>query len=264
VKFCRGLGLIADTAEPSTSLRDERNPQGIVADIRRLSWCASQVRARLSTSYWRAVADMQRQLQDALAAREEPRAVLDQLLLCLAALGGFALDDMTQDAGWRLLRVGRRLERLQFASGLLAAHLASDAATHAAHIEWLLEAYDSIRVYRSRYVVSPRLAPLVDLLVRDSEHPRALCHLSQGIEQDLTALAHSLNTFCEDALQAPLPVLTDDSLLVLEGDDPLSKAERQALATRLRALASDAGRLSDRLSLRHFSHISLDSQALAI
>ena len=64
---------------------------------------------------------MQRRLQQ--AASDEPREVLDQLLLSLAALAGFALDDMTQDQGWRLLRAGRRLERLQFSAWLLAQHL---------------------------------------------------------------------------------------------------------------------------------------------
>jgi uncharacterized alpha-E superfamily protein len=202
-------------------------------------------------------------LQQALAAREEPRAVLDQLLLSLAALAGFALDDMTQDAGWRLLRIGRRIERLQFVAGLLAQHLASDSATRQGHIEWLLEAYDSIRVYRSRYVVAPRLGPMLDLLVRHAEHPRALTFLWSAIAQDLTALAASLGSNGAEALEEVIPELTDSELLTLDGDGQDASNARQSLATRLRALASSAGELSDRLSMRHFSHISLDLHALA-
>ena len=38
---------------------------------------------------------------------------------------------------------------------------------------------------------------------------------------------------------------------------------RDAMAGRLRSLAWAAGLLSDRLSLRHFSHITLDVHALA-
>ena len=64
---------------------------------------------------------------------------------------------MTQDEGWRLLRIGRRLERLQFVARLLAQHLASAAATHQSHVEWLLDACDSLSIYRPRYVVAPRL-----------------------------------------------------------------------------------------------------------
>jgi uncharacterized circularly permuted ATP-grasp superfamily protein/uncharacterized alpha-E superfamily protein len=263
VKFCRDLGVIAIDGDPTLSLRDDRNPQGVVADVRRLAWCASQVRTRLSASYWRAVNEMQRRLQDSVAAREEPRAALDQLLLSLAALAGFAFDDMTQDEGWRLLRVGRRLERLQFAAGLLAQHLASEWATRQSHVEWLLEAYDSSRIYRSRYVVAPRLGPMLDLLVRDSEHPRALAFQWRAIARDLEILATSLGITGEMGLDEAIPQLTDAKLMALESDGAEAVQARQSMAERLRALSWAAGQLSDRLSLRHFSHITLDAQALA-
>jgi uncharacterized alpha-E superfamily protein len=263
VKFCRDLGVIAIDADPAASLRDERNPQGVLADVRRLGWCASQVRTRLSASYWRAVNEMQRRLQDSVAAREEPRTALDQLLLSLAALAGFAFDDMTQDEGWRLLRVGRRLERLQFAAGLLAQHLASEWATRQSHVEWLLEAYDSTRIYRSRYVVAPRLGPMLDLLVRDSEHPRALAFQWRAIARDLETLATSLGITGEMGLDEAIPQLTDAKLMALESDGAEAVQARQSMAERLRALRWAAGQLSDRLSLRHFSHITLDAQALA-
>ncbi|HVN43360.1 MAG TPA: circularly permuted type 2 ATP-grasp protein, partial [Steroidobacteraceae bacterium] len=211
VATCRGIGLIPANAEPTASLRDERNPQGIVADVRRLAWCASQVRGRLSSGYWRAVSDMQRRLQDGLTSREEPRAVLDRLALSLAALAGFSLDDMTQDAGWRLLRIGRRLERLQSGAGLLAQYLTWAAATRQRHVEWLLEANDSMRVYRSRYAIVPQLGPALDLLLRNTEHPAALAFLSRALARDLAALAVALgaafNETAEDALEECVPHL---------------------------------------------------------
>jgi uncharacterized circularly permuted ATP-grasp superfamily protein/uncharacterized alpha-E superfamily protein len=263
VKFCRDLGVMAIDGDPVASVRDDRNPQGVIADVRRLAWCASQVRTRLSASYWRAVHDMQRRLQDSIAAREEPRTTLDQLLLSLAALAGFAFDDMTQDEGWRLLRIGRRLERLQFAAGLLAEHLASEGATRQSHVEWLLEAYDSTRIYRSRYVVAPRLGPMLDLLVRDSEHPRALAFQWRAIARDLEILGTSLGITGEIGLDEAIPQLTDAKLAALEADGVEATHARQSMAERLRALGWSAGALSDRLSLRHFSHIAQNAQALA-
>jgi uncharacterized circularly permuted ATP-grasp superfamily protein/uncharacterized alpha-E superfamily protein len=267
VRICREVGLIAPNTEPTGSLRDDRNPQGVIADVRRLAWCASQVRGRLSSGYWRAVSDMQRRLQDSLATREEPRAILDRLSLSLAALAGFSLDDMTQDAGWRLLRIGRRVERLQFAADLLAHYVTSSSATRQRHIEWLLEAYDSLRIYRSRYAVTPQLGPALDLLIRDSEHPTALAFLARSLERDLTALSLALgranNGVAEDALDDTVPSLTDAELLSLEANGPEGERAREALAGRLRAVATAAGALSDRLSMRHFAHISLNSQAIA-
>jgi uncharacterized circularly permuted ATP-grasp superfamily protein/uncharacterized alpha-E superfamily protein len=263
IRFCRDLGVCSIDGDPTACLRDDRNPQGVTADVRRLAWCASQVRTRLSASYWRAVNDMQRRLQESVAAREDPRTALDQLLLSLAALAGFAFDDMTQDEGWRLLRVGRRLERLQFAAGLLSQHLASKWATRQSHVEWLLEAYDSNRIYRSRYVVAPRLGPMLDLLVRDSEHPRALAFQSRAIARDLETLNTSLGITGEMGLEEAIPQLTDAKLTALEADGAEAEQARRAMSDRLRALSWAAGQLSDRLSLRHFSHITQDAQALA-
>ena len=153
LRLCRDLGFVSADMDPSEILRDERNPQGLVADVKRLAWCASQVRSRLSGSSWRVVMDLQRQLQRAAIARGEPREALDRLILSLSALAGFAFDDMTHDEGWRLMRVGRRLERLQFLSGLLVQHLGSNRPAQHTHVEWLLEACDSLIVYRSRYIV---------------------------------------------------------------------------------------------------------------
>ena len=263
VEYCRTLGVVAPDSDPARSLRDDRLAQGVIADVRRLAWCGSQVRARLSSGYWRAVAQMQHQLQDSLKSRDEPRVVLDRLLLSLAGLAGFALDDMTQDAGWRLLRIGRRIERLQFICGLLAHHVSSGTATRQGHIEWLLEAYDSIRVYRARYVAAPRLGSMLDLLVRDSEHPRAIGFLSRAIGHDLAALAQTQGTTVEDALAARFPDIGNVELREFERPDAVGAAARAGWADKLRRLGVSAGELSNRLSLRHFSHISIDSQAIA-
>jgi hypothetical protein len=52
-------------------------------------------------------------------------------------------------------------------------------------------------------------------------------------------------------------------LTALEAEGTEAEQARRAMADRLRALSWGAGQLSDRLSLRHFSHITQDAQALA-
>lgn len=259
------LGVLAAGAggDPESSLRDERHPVGIQADVRRLAWCAGQIRVRLSSSCWRAVGDLQRRLQEALAARDEPRKVLEELLLSLTALAGFALDEMTRDSGWRLLRIGRRLERLQFASTLLATALESVTATQHSQVEWLLESCDSLRIYRARYVVAPRLGPLLDLLIRDAEHPRALAFQGLAIARDLASLAAALGAAGEPGMERSLPRLDDAELALLECEGAAAATARRELAAALHALAREASGLSDRLSLRHFAHINLDVKALS-
>jgi uncharacterized alpha-E superfamily protein len=131
----------------------------------------------------------------------------------------------------------------------------------------LLEAYDSMRIYRSRYALAAQLGPALDLLLRDTEHPGALGFLARALARDLLALSVSLGTSldgaAEEALDAAIPELSNNQLLALEGNGREAEATRQALVVKLRAIAAAAGGLSDRLSMRHFAHISLNTQALA-
>jgi uncharacterized alpha-E superfamily protein len=104
---------------------------------------------------------------------------------------------------------------------------------------------------------------MLDLLVRDIEHPRALAFQWHAIARDLGALTTSLGVEGETGVDEAIPQVTDADLMVLECDGPEGLRARRAMAERLRSLGWAAGQLSDRLSLRHFSHISLDAQALA-
>jgi uncharacterized alpha-E superfamily protein len=104
---------------------------------------------------------------------------------------------------------------------------------------------------------------MLDLLVRDAEHPRALAFQGRAIAGDLAALAVALGTESEGALDAALPRLGDAELAALEGEEPAARAARHSVAVRLETLVSAASALSDRLSLRHFSHINLDARALS-
>jgi hypothetical protein len=64
-------------------------------------------------------------------------------------------------------------------------------------------------------------------------------------------------------LEEAIPQLTDAKLMGLEADGAEALQARQSMAERLRALSWSAGQLSDRLSLRHFSHIAQSAQALS-
>jgi uncharacterized circularly permuted ATP-grasp superfamily protein/uncharacterized alpha-E superfamily protein len=263
VRVCREVGAIQKHADPALTLRDDRHAQGIVADIKRLAWCASQVRSRLSGRYWRAVVGLQRLLQEAGVSSAEPREALERLLLSLAALIGFAAEDMTHDEGWRLMRIGRRLERLQFVAELLAHHLRSQAATRQQHLEWLLEACDSTGIYRSRYVVTPRLGPVLDLLIRDADHPTALAFQYNSVHRDLAELAKTLDGADELGMDQGVPQLDERELAQLDAEGGAARAARRLLADQLMSLSAAAGELSNRLSMRHFSLTSPEAYSQA-
>jgi hypothetical protein len=65
----------------------------------------------------------------------------------------------------------------------------------------------------------------------------------------------------DPGLEATTPEFTDPELLTLEGEGDEAQASRQTLAARLTALQGAGAQLSDRLSMRHFSHTG-DSQSV--
>ena len=234
---------------------DEENPLGLSADLHRLGWCAAQTRSRLSSENWRAVSVLQREFQEAAQAKRDARETLDALLLSLAALAGFALDDMTQDDGWRLMMVGRRLERLQFLADLLSQRLKSGVVPSQSELEWLLDIGDSTITYRTRYLASPVLDCTMDLLIFDQTNPRALAFQWHAIEYSLVRVAASLGGCPDDMLDEAVAQVEEMQLSAVDGDSPRAARARQALAEQLSSLSAAAGKLSDRLSLKHFSLI---------
>jgi uncharacterized alpha-E superfamily protein len=263
LESCRHFGAIAKISESGQPAFDPGNALGLSADLQRLGWCASQARSRLSAENWRAVSVLHREFQEAAASNLDPRETLDRMLLSLAALSGFALDDMTQDDGWRLMMLGRRLERLQFLAELLALRLGGGATPPQPELEWLLDIGDSTITFRTRYLASPRLAPTIDLLVFDQSNPRALAFQWQAIDHSLLRVASSLGGTPDDTLDEAVGAVEELQLTAIDGDSARAERARQALAERLEALAAAAGRLSDRLSLKHFSLIDSDLRMVA-
>ncbi|MFL6551180.1 MAG: circularly permuted type 2 ATP-grasp protein, partial [Povalibacter sp.] len=98
---CTNFGVLSERNDLRSSLFDVSNVSGLAADLRRLEWSAAQGRSRLSAEHWRAIGVLQRQYHEAAASRADARETLDRLVLALSGLAGFALDDMTQDDGWR-------------------------------------------------------------------------------------------------------------------------------------------------------------------
>jgi uncharacterized alpha-E superfamily protein len=236
---------------------------GLGADLQRLGACASQARSRLSAENWRAVSVLQREFQEAAERKSDARATLDAVLLALAALAGFALDDMTQDDGWRLMMLGRRLERLQFLAELLSQRLDSGAMPTQSELEWLLDIGDSTITYRTRYLALPRLGSTIDLLVFDPSNPRALAFQWDAIENSLVRVAASLGGSADNVLDETVASVREMELSDIDGDSARALRARQLLAAQLGALAAAAGKLSDRLSLKHFSHIDFETRTVA-
>lgn len=236
------------------------------SNLQRLQWAASQVRGKLSRENWQALVELQREALELETEEPDFGELLDflnRLVMSLAALSGFALDDMTRDEGWRFLMIGRRLERLHFLSSSLAAFLRGEAVFDQAGLEWLLELGNSSITYRSRYLAVAQLIPVLDLLLLDEQNPHAVLFQLKLVTRTLKHLNDDFGAPRETALPELVARLSRFDLRCLEnplfGEASL-RAALDGLADLLQEVADVSGQVSDRLALRHFAHVDDVSQ----
>lgn len=263
LEHCMHLGVLSRDRDPGVGVYDEKLKYGLASDLGRFSWSATQARSRLSAAHWRSISLMQRQHHEAGKSQSEPVETLDRLLVSLTALSGFALDDMTQDDGWRMLMLGRRLERVHFLSELFRRMLSSGFSPLPGTLDWLLDVSSSSITYRTRYVSAPQLGAVIQLLVFDDTNPRALAFQWQKIRRTLADLAHSLHQSPDRQFDEPVAALLAAAKQNIDGAQDQAVAARKQLAELLSALTSAGERVSERLSLRHFSHIEQDVRSVA-
>ncbi|GGK21287.1 Uncharacterized conserved protein, circularly permuted ATPgrasp superfamily [Pseudomonas koreensis] len=236
------------------------------SNLQRLQWAASQVRGKLSRENWQALVELQREAMELDTDAPDFGELLDflnRLVMSLAALSGFALDDMTRDEGWRFLMIGRRIERLQFLSSSLAAFLRGSAAFDQAGLEWLLELGNSSITYRSRYLAVAQLIPVLDLLLLDEQNPHAVLFQLKLVTRTLKRLNDDFGVPREAGLPQLVERLARFDLGCLENSlfgESSVRAALDGLADLLQEIAEASGQVSDRLALRHFAHVDDVSQ----
>ncbi|RPI47751.1 MAG: molybdopterin oxidoreductase [Betaproteobacteria bacterium] len=232
---------------------EESYPFGLPANLRALEAVAFNLRDRMSLDNWRTINSL---VKDPAFGRPaslaEALAWLERTVTSLMTLSGFALDGMTRDDGWRLLSIGRRLERLAFQC--LALRVAFREGLSSG-LGWLLELADSTITYRSRYLARPEWLPVLDLLVMDAANPRSVMFQADGIYGYLLKLEPVYGSCGSDELEPKLRALQG---LAPDGFDP----QNEAMRTAIDELRTAAFRLSDRLTQRFFNHVHAPTSTL--
>lgn len=245
------------------SIGNADHGQSVVSTLRALIGSAAEVRSRLSHENWIAIVELEQEAVSLDPGQEAGAALgfLDRLLMSLSALAGFALDDMTQDQSWRFLMLGRRIERLQKLCALLCNTLPLPHGHSQAALDWLLDIADSRITYRSRYLSSAQLIPVLDLLLLDPGNPHSVAFQLRQIVQLLNAVGSAEHRTMSQ-LEAQLLSL---DLAVIESDLALPQRLPHSLATLaklLAALQQAAWDLADKISLQYFAHIERQSQSM--
>lgn len=179
------------------SFAERQDLASIGYNLQSLKNAGFAVRERLAQEYWNLIVRTEARFgKQAQALADEGELAADQALELLAATGealvamtGAQIDRMTRDDGWRLLSVGRQLERLNFHAMALDLGAETGALEDDAGFSAMLTLFDSIITFNDRYQHRRDLAPLLDLLVLDSENPRSLGWVTDTLRGRVEKLA---------------------------------------------------------------------------
>jgi uncharacterized circularly permuted ATP-grasp superfamily protein/uncharacterized alpha-E superfamily protein len=232
-------------------------------NLRALKSAAAAVRERLSQEQWHVIVQMEQDFfkrceaftdhamdKSGQAAHPdyssiEALRILEATSSYLAAITGAQTDRMMRDDGWRLLSIGRHIERLATLSGALAASFETKAVHDNSGFSAIVALFDSTITFHAQYQQRRDLPALLDLLVQDQDNPRSLSWVIKTMRGRLSKLADHHSDVDAD--------LTS-SLMLPDLDAPDLRAEFE----RCQAAAFT---LSDAISRRYFSHASSGSQS---
>ncbi len=202
---------------------------GLADSLDHLLGATATVREYLSSGTWRLLGQLASE-RAALAPRaggltapDLPALadLLDRTVVGLMALAGLEDESMTRGPGWRFLELGRRVERALLLLNLVEAVLGRDAGEPvvSALAEVVLEAHESLVVYRRRFRSDIEVDQVLELLLADETNPRSLTFSLDRLREHLAALPW------RDGAEA-------DKHLTLVDDTARALLDRRSLDTR--------------------------------
>jgi uncharacterized circularly permuted ATP-grasp superfamily protein/uncharacterized alpha-E superfamily protein len=230
--------------------------------LRNLRGCAQGLRERLSPEHWKLIHEVGDHFEahmDAVLAEGEGHAagpdvlgVLARATTHLAAITGAQTDRMTRDDGWRLLSVGRHVERLQMLSHALALGFEHRVHRQDDGFVLLLGLFDSVITYRAQFQTRREVLPMLHLLVMDTDNPRSLAWVARAMGDRLRKLARHAETWLAE-VSPGLPEPEHWPVAALAQAD--LHGRHAALIDTLLQCSGAARKLSDEIGRHLFAHV---------
>jgi len=245
----------------------------------------SSVRERLSQEHWRIIIRCEEELFERCAAqrRRADFSALQALQILkdtsdhMAAITGAQTDRMTRDDGWRLLSIGRHIERLGFMSSALLRGLDAGSLHTDGGFDAMVELFDSALTFHAQFQQSRDITALVDLLVIDRDNPRSISWIAHTLRGRLARLAGSEpNQLCALSLKVPNPGAWGLAQLCDNAPDLVTPAHAASsesatgepspryalLKDVLKECVNASFLVSDDISTTYFTHSGLANQSL--
>jgi uncharacterized circularly permuted ATP-grasp superfamily protein/uncharacterized alpha-E superfamily protein len=243
---------------------DTQHTTGVGYNLRAVKLAAAAVRERLSPEHWNLIeqtenAFFQPSPKDApLASSIGAQQLLARTSQLMAALTGAQTDRMTRDDGWRLLSIGRHIERMDFLAHALHSAIETQCIQTQAGFDAVLNLFDSTISFHAQYQQSRTLGALLELLLTHTDNPRALGWVAQTLRGRLAKMGH-LAQGATQTIAQQIPVLSDIDLLALVPD---GHHHSPALLTLLLDCRQTARSVSDQLNSLFFSHSGESQQSV--
>ena len=239
---------------------------GLRAIIHRLNRTASLVRERLSLDSWRLINQVFHEFEPDDDIEDfgltQLHSRLNVLITDLSAFSGFVAESMTRTLGWRFLDLGRRLERSVHTVFAIHNLLLPEGENETPALEAALEFGDCVITYRSRYLTTLQLAPVLDLLITDETNPRSLAYQLARIVEHIDYLPRDPSAPLRSPEQR-LGMAALHAVRMLSADDLISvhtDNERRNLDRLLSRVSAMLPRLADAISHKYLLHAGIPKQ----
>ena len=245
------------------ALGDPEQPGSLYSTLGGMLNAAYAVRDHWSTDTWRVINRIEA-LRKGLNGLEVgvPRVVvrsLDDVVATLMALTGLCMENMSREAGWLLLDIGRRIERALMFISFYRAHLTLRVEPAVANLlmETVLIATENIITYRRRYRSYLELETVLDLLLLDANNPRSLVYQLNTLKNHIDALPRERAAYRLSEEERMIQKATTRLRLANTAhlSEVVAKADcRQRLEGLLSSLKVLLTRIAEALSGTYFSH----------
>jgi uncharacterized circularly permuted ATP-grasp superfamily protein/uncharacterized alpha-E superfamily protein len=208
---------------------------------------------------------------DAEYAPQEALEALEDASELLSAVTGAQIDRMVRDDGWRMLSIGRHIERVSTLAEALALGLQTGMLEDDSGFEALLDLFDSSITFHAQYQQRRDLVALLDLLVTHRDNPRSIAWVLSTLRARVSKLPMA-DSGAAIMLAENLPDPNSWDLIALSGlrsaeveagtgtgTEAAPHAELHALLTECQRAVTE---LSDQLGGRYFSHADRTTRSL--
>ena len=235
-------------------LWDTEHTTGVGYNLRGMLGAATSVRERLSPEHWQMLQDTEQRFFAAapavpsrLADTAQAQRTLTDLSQRMATLTGFQTDRMSRDDGWRMLSLGRHIERLDFLTHALSQAWQHELLRDQAGFDAVLHLFDSTISFHAQYQQARTPWALLDLLVLNTDNPRSLAWVVHTLRSRLKRLQH-LAGGATLSLASRIPALEPETVY------PLLDASPQAMLDWLAQWPDCARSMAEGLSALFFTH----------